>query len=483
MKTPSRRYSRFEKQRRAASRLALYTSLALTGVLLFSSLSTLRATFARDGQLAWADTDFAALPEVDLLRRYVAIDTREGKEEAGADFLAEELRRGGIEPTIERVGDGHANLWAVIEGDDPRALVLHHHIDVDPVPDPELWDFPPFDGVVDGPWLYGRGAFDMKSIAVAQLLAFLDVAERAKGGKRPARSVVFLATSGEEVGSEWGMRWLLEERPELVESFGVVLTEGGWVEATSAEQLKFWGIETAQKRVLAVRVRGAERESLEALADEIRLAVTTAPRHLVPEVSTFLVGYAASRDRAELRELLADPERLVTSDEAFRALPRYLKSLLRTEAFPGPVGELPDGRYELPITLSLLPGDPTARSFEDLGLPDLFAGFETTVEELVGPHRGSPADHPVFLTLHEILGREHGVDRVGPLVLPDTMTDARFLRAAGIPAYGFSPFLIPTPDVVNLGRHATIDERIALPGFLTGVELYRRLLARVTGLE
>ena len=39
--------------------------------------------------------------------------------------------------TIERMGERQANLWAVLEGEDPQALVLHKHIDIDPVDDPE----------------------------------------------------------------------------------------------------------------------------------------------------------------------------------------------------------------------------------------------------------------------------------------------------------------------------------------------------------
>ena len=51
--------------------------------------------------------DYAALPEVDLLRRYIRIDTSTdgGSELAGAEFLAAELRALGLEPTIERLGD------------------------------------------------------------------------------------------------------------------------------------------------------------------------------------------------------------------------------------------------------------------------------------------------------------------------------------------------------------------------------------------
>ena len=66
---------------------------------------------------------------------------------------------------------------------------------------------------------------------------------------------------------------------------------------------------------------------------------------------------------------------------------------------------------------------------------------------------------------------------VGPLFLPRTATDARFFRAAGIPAYGFSPFAIPVTDTLIVGGG---NERISLPGYVEGVAIYRRLVERLT---
>ena len=198
------RYSPFETRRRRASRIALYSSLALSGLLVVLLLGILREPLTRGLDMAWADTDFAALPEVDLLRRYVRIDTSypEGSELAGARFLAEELAAAGVPVTVEELGGGRVNLWAVVEGEDPEALVLHHHIDVDPSGGPERWQHDPFGAEIEGPWLYGRGAFDMKSVGVAQIEAFLRLAEAAEAGRRPRRTVILLATTGEEtIGS------------------------------------------------------------------------------------------------------------------------------------------------------------------------------------------------------------------------------------------------------------------------------------------
>ncbi len=51
---------------------------------------------------------------------------------------------------------------------------------------------------------------------------------------------------------------------------------------------------------------------------------------------------------------------------------------------------------------------------------------------------------------------------VGPYFLPWAATDARFFRGAGLPAYGYSPFVIPVTDTLHVGG---ANERMALSGY------------------
>ena len=107
------------------------------------------------------------------------------------------------------------------------------------------------------PWIYGRGVFDMKSVAIAQMLAMIDLK---KSGAPLERSVLFLATSSEERGSRLGVRRLIQLHPEMVRGFWAVLTEGGVVEARSRDEIKFWGTEIGQKRYADLLVCGGDRE-------------------------------------------------------------------------------------------------------------------------------------------------------------------------------------------------------------------------------
>jgi len=219
------RRSALEKKKHSAGRFALYASLVV--VLLGLSLAGWMVVRLSTSDFvgAWEEREYLNLREVQTLAEYVRIDTSEttGSELAGAEFLAERLKAEGIDAHIEDLGNGKANLWAIIEGESPEALVLHHHIDVTPILRPDEWVSDPFEARLELPWIYGRGVFDMKSVAIAQLEAFLAVE---KSGRRPARSLIFLATSSEETGSDLGTRRILKTHPELIDRFWAVLTKG-----------------------------------------------------------------------------------------------------------------------------------------------------------------------------------------------------------------------------------------------------------------
>lgn len=469
-----------ERRWRAAARGALYLSLV---VLALSAVAFQRwiGTLEREVPIyQWNDRDFAAEPAVRLLRDYIRIDTSlpGGDPQAGAAFLAERMRTAGLEVEVEPVGDNDVLLWSIIEGEDPRAIVLHNHIDVDPVERPDGWRHPPFAAEIDGPWLYGRGAFDMKSVAVAQLLAFQRLHA---SGHKPERSVIFLATSGEETGSDLGMKWFLRQHPELVDRFAVVLTEGGAVEGREQDDVKYWGTEFVQKRTVHVVVCGDSRERLEGLRHELiedgrRLDGLV----LAPETAAFLEHYASTRDSADLRDLLARSEELLYDPGRFAELPGYLQSMFRNEVVPFPV-ERVDGGWQMLLSVQLVPGADPERVIAERLPPWRLHGLGRTIHDEGGASHGSPPDHPVLAAIGAVLDERYPGMPSGPLFLPWTLTDARFLRARGIPTYGFSPFMVLTPEVLHLARMGTINERIALPGFLDGVEIYDELVARLAG--
>ncbi|HEY0553384.1 MAG TPA: M20/M25/M40 family metallo-hydrolase, partial [Thermoanaerobaculia bacterium] len=365
---------KLEARRRRAARIALYGSLVLVGALTWGVVKFLDAPLRSRQTEEWMRRDYANLPEVKLLQKYCQIDTSEttGDEVKGAEFLARQFQAAGIPYRIEKVGPRKANLYAWLVGKDSRPLVLHNHIDVSAV-DPKEWFSPPFEARIQMPWIYGRGVFDMKSVAIAQMLAMIDLK---KSGVPLEHSVLFLGTSSEERGSRLGVRRIIQLHPEMVRNFWAVLTEGGVVEARARDEIKFWGTEFAQKHYADLIVCGDDRQRLEDLRKTLKdMGPTLTDLKMTPEARAVFEAYGPTRDRKDLRHLVNKPEDAMGDIAAFKKLPNYIQSMMRDEAVPFKVHEAPGGGWELEIKFQILPGEELAAVRDKLVPPWLTFGL------------------------------------------------------------------------------------------------------------
>ena len=117
-------YSPFERKRRLAARVSLYGAFAFLMVVLAVATAIIYPLLKKHDPPFWESVDYSQLPEVQLLQEYVRIDTStsSGSELEGARFLAGKLEAVGIPAHIEQLGEKQANLWAILEGENPRAL-------------------------------------------------------------------------------------------------------------------------------------------------------------------------------------------------------------------------------------------------------------------------------------------------------------------------------------------------------------------------
>ena len=76
-----------------------------------------------------------------------------------------------------------------------RSLILQAHVDIVPAGPADMWTHAPFDPVIEGDWLYGRGGADMKAGHAANL-ACLDALARI--GLQPAATVTVQSVVEEE---------------------------------------------------------------------------------------------------------------------------------------------------------------------------------------------------------------------------------------------------------------------------------------------
>lgn len=446
--------------------------------LLLVTAATLFIRYADPDRMvdrSWAEVDYESIESVQVFRDLLRIDTTypSGSEIEAADYLAGLLEAEGIFVEVERFSGRYANLKALIRGKDPRPLVLHSHLDADPVRRPERWRHPPFSAAIELPFVYGRGAFDMKSITAAQVMAMLEVK---RSGKMLKRSLMLLATSDEERDSWVGTRRLLKENPQWSKQLWAVLTEGGAVEAIDIDNVRYWGTEFGQKRFVDIWVCDDNLSRLEDLRSELH--DRELPRRLEPEIARFLPHYQPSRDRLETRDVLSDPDRLLERlrtypvDVGPTVLPPYIDAMLRSRISVFPPEPDPEGGYLMRVILHLLPSDHLHDVMPKL-VGDRLEGFTYKIEEVHPPVKASDFDHPAFQRIDEFMAKVYPEFEHGPLFIPYSATDSRYFRQYGIPSFGFSPFLILSGDSMKMRG---VDERMPLPAFVAGSNLYQGLV-------
>ena len=406
-------------------------------------------------------------PEVARLREYVRIDTSHGNEIDGAKWIVGQLARGGVRPEVIESAPGRANVYARIRGRNPgEALMLLSHIDVVPV-DPNAWSHPPFAGDIAFNQLWGRGTLDMKSITVCEIEAFLDVA---RSGRTPEHDLILLATADEETGSAFGIRWLLEHRPDVFAGVRYAINEGGITESAE-ERLTYFGIEIGSKQVVAVDLGAPSREQLQ----QARIAlephfVSTEPERVRPEVVRFFRELAPQR--IQYREHLIDVNRTIARGEFWR-LPRGYRELTQNNVWAYAV--VPDGkRFAMRTFLYNLPDElPGGRI---AWLEHEVAPFGVSVARVLvknGPAPFSSEDTRLFALLRREIRAAYGPVPVGSEILTAFSSDSRFLRPRGIDCYGMWPF--PVDFFQTQGIHG-VDERIRIDWFVQGVGLMRKVV-------
>ncbi|MEO6260166.1 MAG: M20/M25/M40 family metallo-hydrolase [Thermoanaerobaculia bacterium] len=407
-------------------------------------------------------------PEIELLQRYVRIDTSNppGKELAGARFLQSELRRNGIASEIIESAPGRGNLYARIRGKKPGdGLLLLNHIDVVPAT-LRGWSRPPFAGAVLANQVFGRGTLDMKGIAICELEAFIDVA---RSGRVPEHDLVFLATADEELGGALGVQWLLAHRPEIFQGIRYCLNEGGITE-TKQERISYFGIEIGTKMAVKLIIHAASREGLQAIRLRLEPFINPPdPERISPEVREFLHDVAPLR--VEQQPLLTDIDRTVAAGK-FWLLSSGYKELMQNVMWLGGV-QVQGQEASMRVNMFNLPEEEPLPRIEWLrGIVEPMGG-RVELLETNGPAPLTSRHTPMFDLIAREVKREYPGVPVGTEILVAWSNDSRFLRARGIDAYGVWPF--PVDFYQTQGIHS-VNERVRADWFQQGVNLTRRLV-------
>jgi acetylornithine deacetylase/succinyl-diaminopimelate desuccinylase-like protein len=429
---------------------------------------------------------------ITTLCNYISINTSNppGNEKAGAEFLGEIMKKNGIEYKILETAPGRACLYAKLPGTGKkRPLILLNHIDVVPAR-AEDWEHAPFEGKVINDEIWGRGAIDMKGMAVAELEAFLNLK---RSGAAHDRDVIFLATPDEEVGGSAGAEWLTKHHPELVSNAEYLLNEGFCIESRPDGTPKFWGVDIAEKSVLWLKLTAngdAGHASMpmpdsapNRLARALSRVVNAPPApQLMPEVKTFFENIAAGEaepQRSLYKNIAASVQDaksydLILKDKLKSAMLRdtvsltVLKAGYKTNVIPAEaVAEL-DCRL-LPTTDK----DHFVKQFEEkIADPSI----KVSLLEF-NRADASAVDTELFRVIRDVAAKSGTAKApVVPMIVP-WFTDSHYFRVFGTTAYGFVPFRI---DMEHFATMHGKNERIPVRSFIEGCHLMSQIVEQIS---
>ena len=168
--------------------------------------------------------------------------TRQGTRSPAPGFLASILDAEGIPYEIVESAPGRGNIWARLKGGGEPALILLHHMDVVPA-DRRFWKTDPLVGRSQRriPLRTRRAGYEVERHPATSPPSSRCIDRRS----RLKRDVIFMATADEEAGGEFGVGWLVKNRPELFKGVGAVINEGGGGQLAGGQPQ--FGIEVTQK--------------------------------------------------------------------------------------------------------------------------------------------------------------------------------------------------------------------------------------------
>jgi acetylornithine deacetylase/succinyl-diaminopimelate desuccinylase-like protein len=387
-----------------------------------------------------------------------------------------------VPPGHERAG----NLVAIYPGKDPKAkaVLLLAHLDVVEAKR-EDWTRDPFKMIEEDGYFYGRGVSDDK--AQAAIFADLMIRFRQEGYK-PRRTVKLMLTCGEEGGQFNGANWLTTTQRDLVDA-GIALNEGAGGELDAAGKRIDHTILAAEKSpvTFTFEVTNAGGHSSRPVPDNaiyhLARALDAVSRYEFPvrlndanrAYFTRMAKIVGGETGAAMTAIVADPtdakaNATLSANPGYHAMLRTTCVATMLEAGHAP-NALPQ-RARATVNCRVFPGE-TVESVRQA----LVTAVNNPKVAISTPGRGFPEAAAPPLTPKVLGPIEKNTEQMWPGVpvvpiLQPAATDATFLNAAGIPAFGVSGMFYD-PD---LGHIHGLNERIRVKSVMESRTFLYRLV-------
>lgn len=440
----------------------------------------------------------AAAPSIDaaaLCARLIRFDTtnhgegRSAGERECAEFIASLLEAAGYSPVLLGPSPERASVVVRIAGTDRSlpGLLVHAHLDVVPA-EPEQWSRDPFSGEIDGGYIYGRGASDMKDM-VAMTLATLLTWSAA--GNRPLRDIVVAFVADEEDKGDHGALWLVAEHPELFDGVGAAIGESGGhatvLTAVDGAPVRLYPVAVAERGTLHIRVRAEGNSghgSRPVPANAVKTLISGLervgnhrwPLTLTPAVRAYIEQTSAALGHNADLETEAGVGRAIDAMGAAgtvagvtircSATPTVLRAGYKVNVIPGVA--------EADIDIRCLPGtqESTMETIDALLGPGITREFLSHQ-----PPTQSDTDSHWFEAMRRALLRHDPAAVVVPYCMGGG-TDAKAFAPLGITCFGFAP-LGADPGARTVDGVHGVDERVPVASVRSGQLILQDFLENV----
>jgi len=428
------------------------------------------------------------------LAALIRIDTTNppGNETPASEYIAAMLQSAGLDSQLIGAEPSRQNCIARVRGDGSKPpLMLAAHLDVVPV-ERARWRHDPFGGEIHDGYLWGRGAIDMKQMAIMSTLVAMRLQRE---GVQLKRDVILACVADEEAGCDLGSKWLVDNHPDLVRAEYVIGEAGGFTVHLNGQEL--YPIAIAEKGLvwMKVKVTGQpghgsvprDDNSVARLGALVhRLGTTRLPQHRTKVADAYLKAVGATQ-RFPLSVLLPRlhlpalakailarfPDRGAANAMAAvlsnTATPTMLRAGDKINTVPGFAEAFVDGRT--------LPGETAATLIAEIRkIAEDLGDFEIEILKDMPPVE-TTTETPLWLVIGDVMKQQVAHGHVVPMLMPG-FTDAKQWSRLGAKCYGFMPTRFPDDGTRFSDLFHGHDERIPVDGLAWGVEVLYEVVKR-----
>jgi acetylornithine deacetylase/succinyl-diaminopimelate desuccinylase-like protein len=432
-----------------------------------------------------AQPDWRAL-EPEIMRHYQAVlrlDTTNppGNEHLAVDYLKQIFDAEGIPSQVFALDPNRSNIVARLTGNGTkRPLLIMGHTD-DVTVDASKWKFPPFSATRDGGYVYARGTVDDKDNLTAGLMTMV-MLKRLQVSLD--RDVIFLAESGEEGNSNFGIQFMVAQHFSEIDA-EYCFAEGGGVTRIGG-QARFATVQATEKvpRGIELTAHGIsghgsiplKSNAIVHLAAAVAKAAEWRPEVRFNETTgTYFRGLAAIAApdvAAHYRDVLStDPAVRAAADDWLVEHEPQHASMLRTSVSPniftgGYRSNVIPSEAKATLDVRMLPDEDPARFLDQVKriIDDPAVDVRFPSQNTRPPAAAARLDSEPFKTIEAANRR---IYQVATLPTMSTFaTDMAQLRARGMQCYGIGPAVDLEDGPKGFGMHSD-QER------LLEAELYR----------